>query len=75
MTAKRFQFLFVQSIKNVLSGHGVVVLLSAFGALWMVVEITDYFAKDSLAIVWVHNISVFFSCWDLASPFGNADHR
>ena len=29
-------------------------LLSAFGALWMVVEITDYFAKDSLAIVLVH---------------------
>jgi hypothetical protein len=52
--AKRFQFLIVQSLKNVISGRGAAAILSAFGALWMVVEITDYFAKDSQAIVWVH---------------------
>ncbi len=54
MTAKRFQFLLVQSIKNVLSTRGVTVILSAFGALWTLVEITDYFAKDSPAIASVH---------------------
>jgi hypothetical protein len=54
VTLNRCKFLVIQSFKNVFSVRGLAALLSTFGALWLAVEITDYFAHDSRAISLVH---------------------
>jgi hypothetical protein len=44
----------VQSLKNACSWQGLRELLSAYGALWLELEIADYFANKSLVILWLH---------------------
>jgi Domain of unknown function (DUF6430) len=70
VTVKRFEFLFLQSLKNVFSALGLGAFLASFGALWLVVEITDYFAKGTLAGAFVHDhwglfllLGIAFTLW------------
>lgn len=70
MTIARAKFLALQCAKNAVSGRGLEALLAYFGAWWLVLQITDYFVKDSpfTAIVRVHlplflSSGVAFAIW------------
>lgn len=47
MTLQRGLYYIARLIKNVFSLRGLAALLSSFGALWLVVEILDYFFRDT----------------------------
>ena len=49
-----------QSLKNAYSLQGLRELLSAYGALWLALEIADYFANKSLVILWLRGHGYWF---------------
>lgn len=54
MTASRAGFLIQQGFRNVFSIRCFDVGFATYGALWLLISIADYFAKDSSGVKWVH---------------------
>ena len=47
MTFSQIQFIALAWVRNLFSVSALTALLNAFGALWLVVEIADFFFRDT----------------------------
>lgn len=85
MTFARLRFIVWSWVRNLLSVRAVTAVLSAFGALWLLVEITAFFFQSTTVPDWLRNQWWLFailgvgiaaaSCWPKTSVAYNLNGR